>query len=155
QHDVHDADPTDEQRDKGDDQQHDGERQRDIFSGAENRGEGLHIVFGGGRIAAIKQHTDLTLDASDDIATFGPSVEDAKNVDVSVVAHEGEWNDDGFVFNFGEAEGGDTLAKNADHREAEFAHADGATDGIVEAEDAVGQLLGDEADFAAGLHVGG
>ena len=82
-------------------------------------------------------------------------VEHAQNVNAGVVLHQRERNDHGFVFDFGETESGDALAENADHREGEFAHADGAADGIVEAEDAVGNLLGDEANFAARLHIGG
>src|SRR6185369_3408647 len=110
---------------------------------------------GGGRMAAVEHYADLTLDRGDYIGTFGLSIKDAQDVDAGVVAHERERNDDGFVFDFGEAEGGDALAKNTDYCEGELAHADGAADGIVEAEDAVCKLLGDEADFAAGLHVGG
>ena len=58
QHDVHDADAADEQRDKGDHQKDDGQRERNIFRGAEDRGERLHVVFGAGRMAAVENCAD-------------------------------------------------------------------------------------------------
>src|ERR1700722_14328008 len=105
-------------------------------------------------MAAVEDLRDAALDRIDLIGTFGLRVEDAKNLDAGVVLHERQRNDDGFVFDFGEAEGRDALAENAYNREAELTHANRATDGIVEAKNAVGNFLGDETDFATLLHVG-
>ena len=49
QHDVHDSDAADGQRQHGDQQQHDRQGHGDISSDLKNRGEVLHVVVGFGR----------------------------------------------------------------------------------------------------------
>ncbi len=61
----------------------------------------------------------------------------------------------GFVFDFGERPKVETRSRKTPMtREAEFAQANRSADGIIEAEDAIGDFFCDEADFAALLHVG-
>src|SRR5262249_34878433 len=86
---------------------------------------------------------------------FRLRVKHAEDVDAGVVTHQREWDDHGLVFDFGEAESGDALAEDADDREGELTHSNSAADGIVEAEDAIGELLCNEADLAPRFHVGG
>src|SRR5579863_1478012 len=154
QHDVHDADAADQQRDEGDQQEHDRERERNIFCGAQDGGERLHVVFGARRVPAVENLSHLFYDGVHLVGALGLRIKLSQNLGARVVLHQREGNDDGFVFDFGEAEGRDALTEHADDGEAEFAEADGATDRIVETEDAVGDLLGNEADLAALLHVG-
>src|SRR5580698_128372 len=154
QHDVHDADAADEQRDEGDQQENDRERERNILCGAEDGGEGLHVVFGAGRMTAVKNLSNAALDGIDLIGALGLRVESTQDLGAGVVLHESQRNDDGFVFDFGEPKGRDALAENADDREAKFAQTDRAADGIVETEGAIGDFFCDEAHLAALLHVG-
>src|ERR1700742_703067 len=154
QHNVHDADAADEQGDKRDEQENDREGERNVFSSAEDGGEGLDIVLGAGRMTALENLRNPALHGIHLIGALGLRIKGAKAFGAGVVLHERERDDDGFVLDFGEAEGRDALAEDADDREAEFAQANRAADGIIETEDAVGDFFGDEADFAALLHIG-
>src|SRR5579871_3065688 len=105
-------------------------------------------------MAAVENLRHLFYDGVHLVGPLRLRVKLAQNLGARVVLHQRERDDDGFVFDFGKAEGRDALAKYADYGEAELAQADRATDGIVEPKDAVGDLLRDEADFAALLHIG-
>ena len=52
QHDVHDPDPADQQRDERDDDQHDRQRHRNILGRAQDCRQRPHFVFRFGRMPA-------------------------------------------------------------------------------------------------------
>src|SRR4029077_17872611 len=154
QHDVHDADAADEQGDEGHDQQHDSQRERNVFRGTQDGSERLNVILGLGRVTTAQQLFHLTLHAGHVVRMRGLRAESAQHVNAGVVLHQRKGNDHGFALDIRQAEGGHALAKDDYNCEGELAHANRSADRIFQAEHAIRQLLSYQANFAARLHVG-
>src|SRR6266404_835516 len=106
-------------------------------------------------MAAHQQPGHLALDARNVFRAHGLRVEDAQHIHAGVILHQRMRNNDRLFLNFGKAEGGDALTEDADDGEGQLAHANVAADGIFQPENAIGKVLGNEANFTAGFHVRG
>ena len=73
QHDVHDADAADGQRQHGDQQQHDGQRQGDISGDLENGSEVLHVVISFGTMAASQNPTTCSVTVGNVLRAAAPA----------------------------------------------------------------------------------
>src|SRR6266851_7837940 len=72
-----------------------------------------------------------------------------------VILHEREGENDSVLVNVRKAERLDSFAEHADPGKCQFSHPNRSPDRIVLPESLVGKLRGDQADFAAHLHIPG
>jgi len=92
-------------------QQHDGERQGDIFRGAEDRGERLHVIFRRGGMAAMQQPRHLSFDRGYNFRVVHLCVHHPQDVNAGVILHQAKRYDHRLVFDFRQTKGGYALAE--------------------------------------------
>ena len=104
-------------------------------------------------MAAADHLRHLALHLRNVFGARGAGEEPADEFLAGVILHQRERDDHRLLLNLRETERGDALAEDPDDREGQLAHAEGLADGVLESEDALGERLGNQTDFAARLHI--
>ena len=114
QHDVHDADATDSQRQHGDQEQHDGQRQRDVSRDIQNRSEVLHVEISVGTMAASQNFRHLPSHSGNVFRAARLHVQREDEIVAGVIFDQRKRHEHRIVTDFGLPEGGHAFAEGAD-----------------------------------------